>query len=768
MKILVIGGSGSLINRLIVRLNKEGQKVFLLSGSRFKNETYERVFERYDFPYSTEQIPEVFESVDPDVTIFTGAYDTLYDWTRQESKVCVSYLSDFINLLMAYSLRRHGRFIYLSSQDVFSASHSERISEETKPDSSDYRGMTLMQAEKICQDYRENQKLDIVTLRIGGMYHSPKNLDDIHEPVSRMCLEAFAKKRIRCRRNHKVAPLSEQDAVQFILQTALADKCEHAVYNISSEKTYSENELASLVAQEMAELSGQKENENDPDAKPPVTVEDLPDTSSAKGPVFDHRRFQYEFGMNRFSDLGEDIRGILNDMAAHPEVFLDDKARKKSFAERFREGAGWFIKALIPILENLIIFIPVFWLSNHSAESRYFSKIDFYLLYVLLFAVVHGQQQAILSALLSTGGYIFAQMQMRSGLDVMVDYTTYIWIAQLFIVGLVVGYMRDRIIKLENEAEEDHAYMSRQVTDIQDINESNVRVKDALETQVITQHDSVGKVYEIVSELDQYSSDEVLFYAARVIGELMHTKDVAIYTRTNGPYARLFTATTKKARSMGNSIRSKDYGAMKAELDDHKVYINRTLDPNLPIMACAIYEQDREKGEDIGTIVMVWGLSWERTTLSEANLLAVICALIQNAVARARRYLEAIESSRFVENTHVMNEEAFRRLLNAHANAEDHGLTQATLIEMKWDGQNLAKAAEELRASIRDTDYIGLLDKGRLCVLLTNTDAVGAEAAMKRMRNKGIETEVIPMPEPEPETEEKHNLAGGIVAGGRA
>ena len=69
---------------------------------------------------------------------------------------------------------------------------------------------------------------------------------------------------------------------------------------------------------------------------------------------------------------------------------------------------------------------------------------DFYLLYVLLFAIVYGQQQAIFSALLATAGYCFRQMYDKTGFEVLLDYNTYVWMAQLFIVGMVVGYMKIR------------------------------------------------------------------------------------------------------------------------------------------------------------------------------------------------------------------------------------------------------------------------------------------------------------------------------------
>ena len=55
-------------------------------------------------------------------------------------------------------------------------------------------------------------------------------------------------------------------------------------------------------------------------------------------------------------------------------------------------------------MENLICFIPFFMLNNRAVGSEYFQNIDFYILYVLLFALVYGQQQATFSALLAVAG----------------------------------------------------------------------------------------------------------------------------------------------------------------------------------------------------------------------------------------------------------------------------------------------------------------------------------------------------------------------------
>ena len=73
------------------------------------------------------------------------------------------------------------------------------------------------------------------------------------------------------------------------------------------------------------------------------------------------------------------------------------------------------------------------------------------------------------------------------------DVNTYIWIAQLLILGLVIGYMRDRLHAVEEEERHEVDFLSRQVEDISDVNGSNVRIKEILSNQIVNQNDSVRK-----------------------------------------------------------------------------------------------------------------------------------------------------------------------------------------------------------------------------------------------------------------------------------
>ena len=121
MVVFLVGGESRLMDALITKMEKDGHKTYLLTGKRDGRGKYRRVFERYNFPYDSESVREIFSNVNPDLVIFLGAYDTNYDWSdaRRES---VRFTADLTNLLSAYAFNPKGRFVYLSSEAVYGRS----------------------------------------------------------------------------------------------------------------------------------------------------------------------------------------------------------------------------------------------------------------------------------------------------------------------------------------------------------------------------------------------------------------------------------------------------------------------------------------------------------------------------------------------------------------------------------------------------------------------------------------------------------------------
>ncbi len=718
MNILLIGGSSSFMNNLITKFKKEGHKVYLLSGNRSGKEYYHKVFERYDFPYDSQNIDDIYESVHPDVVIYTGMYDTNYRWHKQE-RDGVNYLNGLNSLLMGFRTLGHGKFIYVSSEVVYSSNYQEDISEGTAYSTDGSKSLTAAQAENLVRSYNTLSGLDTVILRLGSLFSIPESTDDCTDICSMITYQIVQRHRVTVN-NRKIAPLFETDAISRIFSLAVADKHNCHEYNISGNVLMSEEEIAKLVL----EVTGAK-------------AEIVPLEGSEVRCKLDGSLFDKEFDNNFYCDLVQVLkRGIERVKTSRFEYReLGDKDKTK---EKRKNSMSTVATALVPFLENILGFALAMLLAYFTRNVDFLQRIDIFLIYALIFAMVYGQNQAILSGVLSMVGYYFIQTASRSGISVVMDASTYIWISEIFILGLSVGYMHDRFDKIRKEHEAESVFYNVQLADMKDINTSNVRVKDALETQIVNQSDSVGKIYSITSALDHYSPEEVLFYAADMISRLTKSRDIAIYTVSNKDYARLFSFTSKKAQMLGNSIKYSEMGELTETLKDRKVFINRKLDDRYPLMASAVYNDSG----DMQLIIMLWSIPWENMTLGQANQLVVIGALIQNAVIRATRYLDALEEKRYIKDTRALEPAAFTALRDAYMAAGAKGLTECLLLRCNNVNEDQMAYVERVSKLLRNTDYIGIL-QDEIYMLLPNTESSDLSLVVNRLQAAGVSCEAV-------------------------
>lgn len=719
MNVLLVGGSSNMMNAMIDRFRKDNHRIYLLTGRKDRSVSYKHVFERYDFSYDDDSIKDIMESARPDLVVFLGAYDINFDWYHRGQQESVRYTTSLLNILSAYAMIEKGRFVYLSSQEVYSGSYGNPVPEEEPVEPKGHKALAVAQGEEICSNYRRNAGVDVVILRLDHVYSVPGKGREESSSCFRMCLEAIKTGRISASERNIFSMLFLNDAVELSYKVMVAEKALQNCYHISSMEEISETQLAGMIRKEMG---------------PGV---ELADTTAGEGRrlVLNGSCYQAEFGQKIFVPYEEGVKRVVQYIKRYRDSFIRAEDSGGSVGGKISHKAGVIFKSLLPFLENLVCFVPFYLLYSQAAGSRYFERLDFFLLYVLLFAVVHGQQQAIVSAVFSVIGYFFRQTYGRSGFEVLLDYNTYVWTAQLFIVGMVVGYMRDRLHHITDDKEEEIRYLQERIDSISDINDSNVRMKRNFEAQLVNQKDSLGKIYEVTSSLEKYGPEEVLFYAAKVLGDLMNSRDTAVYVVANEEYARLFSASSEKARSLGSSIAYSTMDGMYGALKEKRVFINKEMDETLPLMASAVYEEDKMQ-----LIFMIWGIPWQRMTLAEANRLTVIGALIQNASVRARRYLDMLKERRYLEGTEILNQEAFSQLVKAFLEAKDQGLTECTLLEVMLPDRDYIRASAALKEGIRTTDYLGMLEDGKLYALLSNTKEENAVRVAERFRKAGYES----------------------------
>ena len=318
---------------------------------------------------------------------------------------------------MGYAMRSQGRFVFLSSSEVFDGDYPDDIPESEPTAPGNYRSMALAQAEEMCDSFRRIRNLDVMILRIDNLYSMPTNRKECDDVVSKMCLEELSTKAVSITNGDVISLIYVTDAVEFIYRAAAAKEHNEYLYNISSGVPIEKTALANMVQQAFGEPENIK---YDDDNKP-------------KRIVLSNLVYDSEFGKPYCCEVSDMIKKIAADMKNNPYVYLTGEEVKEPLLKRIQKKIGWFVKAIVPFVENIIAFVPFFMLNNRTVGSEYFRNLDFYLLYVLLFAIVYGQQQATFSAVLAVAGYLFRQAYERSGFELMLDANTYVWMSLILL-----------------------------------------------------------------------------------------------------------------------------------------------------------------------------------------------------------------------------------------------------------------------------------------------------------------------------------------------
>ena len=169
------------------------------------------------------------------------------------------------------------------------------------------------------------------------------------------------------------------------------------------------------------------------------------------------------------------------------------------------------------------------------------------------------------------------------------------------------------------------------------------------------------------------------------------------------------------------------------------MYINKTMDERYPLMVRGIYEDGK-----LQMVIMLWGLNWEKMTLGRANFLTVVSYLIQNAVLRAQRYIQALEENRYSEDgSRILREDAFKPLVKAYMDAEAKDLAECVLLKIEADPVQYRQIAQFMAKKLRGSDYLGILPDGKLYALLANTTKENAGFVQERFEQNGYSTEIV-------------------------
>lgn len=702
-------------------MNKEDYKVFVVTGNVRKSRSKPvEVFEEYNFTYDSDSISYILKSVEVDVVIFAGALDSGFD-LKNESNQASKYMAGITNVMIHCKDSNIKQFIYISSCSIFGGNPEGIVTEDTEPFPINNRDKVILMGEKICTDYHKEVNFTVNIARVSEIYGKYK--DEVLEDniCTRICTEVIKGSRVKVYNKIQHSLIYVDDVVDSIYRITKENSKENTLYHITPQGTsaYIEEQLVETL-------------EDITDKKIEIDVKESLDN-------YTNHSYQSEnikkLGFSEKYDIKsgmENVHAVIEKKSA--KINKKDKVKSSLTSHLFKFSDKTRSK-ILPLVENVLFFLILQIFVILTRNINFHEAVDVYLLYVILVALFYGYFHATFAVIFSVIGKIYIALSWDSQYIAVDNYNIYLWILQIFTIGVLVGYLKDKYKRKYEDLNDEKDYLQLELTNIKDINNSNVEVRSLYEKRLINYKDSFARIYDVVSQLDAIEPERVIFKSVNVMGEIMNTHDVAIYTcDRNSQFCRLIAASSEKAKTMKKSINISSHKDIYTKLQTREIYVNNTLNPDCPIMAGGTY-----KDGHLQTIIMLWSLPFENNNLYEINVFGVLCKLVEKTMERAYEYMENINKSYNRKREGILNSEAFEKVLQLYTYGENENLVDFSLLRVEAnEGMDEEVFYTLLKEQVRDTDYIGLNSNNETYILLTNSNEEESKYVIDRLNKNQI------------------------------
>lgn len=699
MKVVYIGKSDELAEKLAERLGQEGDDVYILSDKASPRKPKGISLRRfYRSPHKGESFGKLLHSISPDCVIFAGNH-YISSIHAEEADEDVILLAQSLRTAAAFP---QAKFILLSSTEVY-GNTGEKVDESAELAVVGERGIRFIREEGLLGIYRKQRGMNAVILRASQLYtNRPKEGEG--DFLSRSFSAAVQAE--VCIPADVFQPLHVSDFVDAIKR--VMDVGTHYIYNVCGSRQISAKRLYQLVCQQ-EKIQERAVRWEDPGC---VTLADSD-------------RIRQELGWSDFRNLEEQMLGGEIIYERTPAEGRDKKKRVIPTVIR-------------QLVENLLLFAIFFALSHLCSSHSLFSKIDWLMIYVILISVAYNIYQSALAAVLASAAYLYGQNLSVLGLNTFYSYADSVMAVMEFVfLGLVVSYTANMLREENRSVCLDLEMLKEEYEDLKAINEENVLIKNEYEERLLTSKTGFPKLYSLVSRLMVQEPDRILMETLQVISELIRTDTVAVYQGQAGsPWLRLVGALSDnsamdgKTWNLSGSPRIYD-AVMRGE------FYQGEFGSGEPAVVLPIVCRDVPQA-----VLVIKMLPYECETLYHVNLLKTMSLLLRDAMEKALQYEEMSREERYVKGTDILKPEAFRKRIFLAREKSKKCIAEYCVMELVYSG-SMTEAAGAAGQTLRVTDCLGINEDGKLFALLNNTGPENLEHLQKRLLAYGVEVRLV-------------------------
>lgn len=720
MKVLITGGYGFIGSHVADRFYKEGYEVYIIDNlSSGKRENI--AFKHKGYILSTEdsKCEEVLRANRFDVVVHLAAQVSVKESITNPRLDSESNVLGLVNMLSLAKKYKVTKLLFASSAAVYGMNDQLPLTEVDICSPISPYGISKWVGETYCRKWKELYELDSVCFRFSNVYGPRQGSEGEGGVISVFMNQLMSNQPLNVHGD------GEQTR-DFIYVEDVADAIYRAsytnlsgIYNLSTNTECSVNSIVGTLKSfsESIEINYSESREGD-----------IYNSCLSNGKIKNELDWAPKY------NLKEGLHRTYIWFQLH-QVELEKASTLKVEKSILPKNA----KVIQPYLENLLGFVIFAWIV-FSNQSSIFQTMDVGIFYITIIGVMYGNRQSILAAVLSICLLVYERLaEGREMVSLLYDTSLFFQTAVYLFVGLVVGYAiqrKNNVIYSQKYKMEElgnrYEFLNEVYTDVRE-------VKDELQLRILNSGDSFGKVYSIIKELEGVEPEKVFMSTVNVVKSIMNVKNVSIYSfNDNFVYMRLIAQINDSDTPIVNSLKVEEHFFVQHILEKGQVYINKNLNSEAPIMAAPIYHNNK-----ITAIITIDGIGFDDFSLYHENLFKITTEMVESALSRAFNFIEATEGNRYIPNTLILKNEVFQEILSSKRLAKEKNRTPYLLLEGFVEEHSLVEYSIKVANLLRDNDYLGLDEDGKMIVLLSNSTEKDGDGVLSRFEKQGIEMKVL-------------------------
>lgn len=715
MKVLITGGYGFIGSYVAEKFFKEDYEIIIiddLSSGQKSNVSIPHT--AYTFAADNDNCTEVFRIHNIDIVVHLAHTDTSSFFIHDNKQSNIANISGLINILSLSAQYKVKKFLLISDIKVY-GDKQELITENTTPTPNSQVGLNKLAEEMYCLHWQKLYGLSSIILRLSTVYGPRQGKNSISELLTKVLADNLTNSR---------SNIDELSSADYIYITDVTEAIYRAAIAIMPEKIINVTQGQEIKPQTIVNLL---KNFSQPNSISNNFIEYV--SASVNNSLCCSR-----LAWSPRHTFAEGLR------------FTYDWYRQLPAQTNLPENSKvWtkFKQQVFPYIENLILFSIVATITLFSTDRSPINRdigLDYSFVYITIMGLLYGKSQSILATILAIALLFYSRI--LNGADfVSLIYQTkpMFHMAIYLLIGVLTGYITDNHqmrlqnmkITLDNFSTR-YKFLEKLYLEI-------IEIKNKLYNQLINSSDSIGRLYSIVQKLDSVEAEYIYTAATEVTMEIMDVQQVAIYTLgKNKYYLRQKIKSPQASANLLKSLKIDSSPYLQAIMQEHKIFVNKNLEPDLPDMAAPVVCNNQ-----VIAVIQIYNLPFEKLDLHHETLFKITSKLIADALGKAYLFERSIQDKKYISNTRILLPAEFTKILKE---VEKRALSkeQFTIFKVIQDETtNLQSISDILDRIIREEDFIGLNCNDDVNILLMDIAEEFVGKVQTRIESAGIKIALL-------------------------